>query len=216
MTNFITGASNFAQDGLNRRANGMAESASGSGSSLNATYETRQFIPHLVKEYNIKSMIDLGCGDWNWMSTIRGEFPDVEYQGWDASEEMLDENTKNYGNENTKFFYKDIIENDYPKVDMALCRDVMFHLKPEYTLRIFDNIKKAGIKYLLATSFNEIAVNKGMELEQTWYGDWRFYYINLNVKPFNLGDIMLEYVHEESIREKHVKRFLCFYDFTKK
>ena len=92
------------------------------------------------------------------MSTIRGEFPDVEYQGWDASEEMLDENTKNYGNENTKFFYKDIIENDYPKVDMALCRDVMFHLKPEYTLRIFDNIKKAGIKYLLATSFNEIAV----------------------------------------------------------
>ena len=215
MSNFVNGAKQFAEDGLEKRNNGLMESASGPGSSIAATYETRQFIPHLVEEYSIKSILDLGCGDWNWMSTIRDEFPETTYEGWDASEELINEVNEKYGNDTTVFKYMDIIDAEYPSVDMVLCRDVMFHLQPKYTLQVIENMRKAGVKYLLATSFNDIAENVGMDRLQPKFGDWRFYYININIEPFNLGDSMLEYVHEESIANKTHNRFMCFYDLSK-
>jgi len=214
MTTFNDGAKNFAQSGIERQKAGELESSSGHGSSLKCTYETRQFIPHLIKEYSIESMIDLGCGDWNWMSKLREEIADVDYEGWDASEILIEENTAKYQNDNTRFFCKDIINNEIPKVDLALCRDVMFHLKTEYTLQILENLKSSGVKYLLSTSYNEVTKNNDQHNVITKFGDWRFYYINLSIAPFNLEDAMLEYVYEESNHDKTHKRFLCFYDLS--
>ena len=215
MTTFTKGAKLSSLKGIERQKRGELESSSGHGSSLNSTYETRQFIPHLVNEYSIESMIDLGCGDWNWMSKLRADIPNVNYEGWDASDVLIEEHIKNHQNDNTKFFCKDIINNPIPTVDMALCREVMFHLKKEYTMTILDNLRSAGVKYLLATSFNEVEGNDDQVRVMDHLGDWRFYYMNLNAEPFNLGDAMLEYVYEESSHDKTHKRFLCFYDLTK-
>lgn len=41
------------------------ESLSGPGSHINNTNETINLINKTIKKYNIKTILDLGCGDWN-------------------------------------------------------------------------------------------------------------------------------------------------------
>ena len=46
------------------------ESRSGAGSTLEITEKIRKDIVKLIKEKDIKSIVDLGCGDFNWMKEI--------------------------------------------------------------------------------------------------------------------------------------------------
>lgn len=46
------------------------ESLSGTGSDLSQTRIIAAEIPLLLKELNIHSMIDIPCGDFNWMKTV--------------------------------------------------------------------------------------------------------------------------------------------------
>ena len=53
------------------------KSKSGSGSSLKSTENIRLKIPTIIKEFNIKSIIDVPCGDFFWFSKIIDEL-DIE------------------------------------------------------------------------------------------------------------------------------------------
>ena len=44
-----------------------AESHSGMGSTLQYTTNTRKGLPLIWSKYNIKKVLDIGCGDFNWM-----------------------------------------------------------------------------------------------------------------------------------------------------
>jgi hypothetical protein len=49
---------------------GSEESHSGHGSTLIQTENIRDEIKKIVKEKNIKSVVDIPCGDFNWMREI--------------------------------------------------------------------------------------------------------------------------------------------------
>ena len=50
------------------------ESRSGIGSEIKNTKEVLRAINQMsLKQYNIKSIIDIPCGDFNWMSSLRYE-----------------------------------------------------------------------------------------------------------------------------------------------
>ncbi len=92
MSNFAS-AKQFIKNGIDTHQ----ESISGGGSTMASTVAFRYFLPKYIKQYGIESILDIGCGDWHWMSTIREEFPDVDYEGWDASEDMINPMTEKYG-----------------------------------------------------------------------------------------------------------------------
>ena len=46
------------------------ESVSGIGSSLEQTREIINTLPSILKKFEIRSMLDLPCGDFNWMRNI--------------------------------------------------------------------------------------------------------------------------------------------------
>ena len=54
---------------LNLWAN--AESRSGHGSSLASTEALRRELPLLLRRFGIRTMLDAGCGDCNWISHIK-------------------------------------------------------------------------------------------------------------------------------------------------
>ena len=60
----------------------IGESLSGAGSSFDATENIRRELPILLSEFNIRSMLDLPCGDFYWMSQI--DLQDIKYIGGDA------------------------------------------------------------------------------------------------------------------------------------
>src|SRR5271157_5357504 len=47
-----------------------AESVSGPGSTLEATKFLQRALPELIHEYGIKTMLDIPCGDGNWISQV--------------------------------------------------------------------------------------------------------------------------------------------------
>ena len=94
------------------------ESLSGPGSHLCNVQETIDLIQEAISEYNIKSILDLGCGDWNWFKEI--DLKGSTYTGWDADELMIQSNIDNFGTPEINFCVKDIVLEEYPDVEILV------------------------------------------------------------------------------------------------
>ena len=200
----------WAREGIQAKSEGR-ESASGTGSYLKNAKPTIDLIHYTIKTYKISKIIDMGCGDWNWMQHV--DLNNIQYMGYDASDEIIQNNIKLYKKPNINFKVADIIHTIPIKADVCICRDVLFHLKNEFVLKVLKNIQKSKTKFLITTCFLDVKTNK----EIRHYGKaghlgWGFREINLNVKPFNLQNKLLKYI-EESAETTHggFKRYICLY-----
>ena len=138
----------------------------------------------LLQKYNIQSILDIPCGDWNWMKNV--DLCGASYIGADIVKPLIEENKIKYPG--VDFRALDLTNDELPKVDLMFVRDCFGHLTNENVHKALDNIKRSGSKYLLATSFTQYIDNTDIE-----DGGWKC--INLMVKPFNLKPIYL--INEE-------------------
>lgn len=180
------------------------ESLSGPGSHLSNTKESIDFISKVILDCNINSILDLGCGDWNWFKKVNTA--SATYTGWDACEEMINDNNKFYGCKNIKFETKDIVTEPYPTVDLIICRDVLFHMTIDISTKVLDKIK-LDAKYFICTSFNDVNENKPHK------NGWGFYKINTNIKPFNLQKCLLKSERELNNNHSGHHRYINLYKF---
>ena len=152
------------------------KSISGQGSELSQTKTIRENLPEIFVNYKIQSMLDLPCGDFNWMETISLNLSN--YIGGDIVQEIIDSNNRNYSNEIRSFVKLDITKDPLPKVDLIFCRDCFVHLSNDDILKAIENIKKSQAKLFMTTTFTACRSN-----EDIVTGDWRI--LNLMKKPFN-------------------------------
>lgn len=153
-----------------------SESVSGTGSDLVQTFEIRKELPRIFRQYDIKSMLDIPCGDFYWMSEVN--LGTVKYIGADIVPSLIQKNREKCNN---IFKVMDLIESPLPKVDLIFCRDCLVHLSFSEILKAIKNCKASGSKYLLTTSFP----NHGNIDIKT--GGWRP--LNLEVSPFGFNPI---------------------------
>jgi SAM-dependent methyltransferase len=190
------------------------ESLSGPGSHISNTKEVVQLIPNIINKYSIRSILDLGCGDWNWFKTV--PLPNnLKYIGWDCDEKMVADNNRKYGRENISFHVSDICTEPYPKVDLVICRDVLFHLDASLANSIIRRIREPGVaKYFLSTSFNTVTKNVNISPYNN-IENWGFYKINLNIEPFNLSELeILESVTEKKCNTHGFPRSVNMYSLV--
>ena len=154
-------------------------SVSGNGSAPIQTAEITKYLPEIIKKYNIKTILDLPCGDFNWMHSV--DLNVDEYTGADIVEEIIIKNQRTYGNGKYRFIVLDITRDDLPKTDLIFCRDCLVHLSYDDISRAFRNIKRCGITYILTTTFIEFSMNHDIVS-----GDWRP--LNLELPPFDLPE----------------------------
>lgn len=192
-TNIIA-AKKFVDVGLINKKNKNLETSSGYGSTLNLTKTVRSFLTNTILKYNIKSILDLGCGDFNWMSKI--DLSNINYTGYDCHEQLIKENTIKYGKDNIKFECKDILNCNYPEVDLILCRDVMFHLNQSLAEKLLSKIKQSNSIFLLATTFPNNIKNFSQIKISSGIKEWYFHMINLDIEPFNMIDYKLSSMNE--------------------
>src|SRR5258705_12083244 len=74
---------------------GNRESVSGDGSSLRETRIARQLLPALVARDDVNVLLDIPCGDCNWMREI--DFCGRSYIGADIVSKLIERNTTEYG-----------------------------------------------------------------------------------------------------------------------
>lgn len=125
------------------------ESRSGGGSTMASSQYVRKWIPKIVKSLDIKSILDIPCGDMNWMHTIVPEM-DVDYVGADVSSRAIDDNKKKYPM--LQFLELNAYEDDIPKVDLIISRDFLQHIPTAHAERVLEKYKLSGSKYLLVTT----------------------------------------------------------------
>ena len=155
---------------------GDPESVSGPGSGLARTALFRERIPPLLAEIGAKSLLDAGCGDFNWMKELKP--PGEQYIGIDIVSELITHNIQKFGRAGRRFIHGDILCYDLPKVDVILCRDCLVHFSFGHVWAALRNFKRTQSRYLLTTTFIEFPENLDVET-----GGWR--QLNLERYPFS-------------------------------
>ena len=148
------------------------ESRSGIGSSAAVTAGLLERITAALKHLAAESLVDVGCGDWNWMK--RGTL-DFAYTGVDVVSEVIHENQR-HARPGVRFAVCNAIEGPIPPADVALCREVLFHLSFADARAVVANVKRAA-RYLMATTDLDLWCNSDIQT-----GDFRR--INLLRRPF--------------------------------
>jgi hypothetical protein len=101
---------------------GSKESKSGPGSTFEATAVIREQLPLIIEKYAIQSMLDVPCGDYNWMKAVKKT---CNYIGGDIVAEAIENNQKLYASEKVQFKQIDITKDTLPTVDLIFCRDCL-------------------------------------------------------------------------------------------
>ena len=151
------------------------ESRSGPGSNLEQTEQIRCELPILIREIGARSILDIPCGDFNWMKEVKLDLD--FFIGADVVQELVGNNIKKFGSVDRHFVKLDITKDRLPQVDLVFCRDLLVHLPYRYIFKAINNLRKSNSKYLLTTTFVHLEKN-----EDIITGEWRE--LNLQKAPF--------------------------------
>lgn len=151
------------------------ESVSGVGSNMVQTEVIRDQLPLIWSQLNIKSLLDVPCGDFNWMQHV--DLSSITYIGGDIVTELIKHNQRSYSNPECRFVRMDLLTDQLPKVDCILCRDCLVHLSTRHTKLALMNLIKSNSTYLITTTYPNQTSNVDIVT-----GQWRP--INLQVAPF--------------------------------
>lgn len=162
---------------------GSAETRSGPGSERSRVKQVTSELGTLIRQLNIKSVVDAPCGDFNWMQDVSLD-EGVSYLGCDIVEELIRDNSHRYGRPERSFRVLDFTVGLLPRADLILCRDALVHLSYRHILEALKLFRASGSKYLLTTSFQKTRANA--DIDTGW---WRP--INMQLAPFNLPEPLL-------------------------
>lgn len=148
---------------------------SGAGSTLDGTAVIRRELPRLLEELRVRSILDIPCGDYNWMREL--DLGEVQYIGADIVPPLIEDNRRAFGGPRRRFVVANLIKDPLPRADLVLCRDCLVHLSNEDAARAARNLKRSGARYLLATTYPDRTENPSILT-----GQWRA--VNLQLAPF--------------------------------
>ena len=105
------------------------------------------YVKEFIKSQGIKSVVDLGCGDFLVGKLIcqRG----IAYTGVDVVGSLIQRNTKLHSSANIQFVKRDLIHENIPDGELCLIRQVLQHLSNSAILTILAKLKK--YRYVLMT-----------------------------------------------------------------
>lgn len=154
------------------------ESVSGIGSTLTLTNNIRLEIPKILTTYNIQTLLDAPCGDFNWMRTI--DLSNINYIGADIVKELIVANNRQYARTTEQgsrtFIYLNLLEDTLPDAELLICRDCLVHFAYKDIWIFFNNLINQNINYLLTTTYPQ------HDNTDILTGEWRP--LNLQAKPF--------------------------------
>ena len=183
----------------------LQKSRSGPGSNLNYTSDMSRELEKFFAEKNIKTILDIGCGDFIWMNLLLNKYYNYDkYLGLDIVDELIKNNNLKYSNDKISFKTFDLVKDEIPNgFDIILIRDVFIHLKNEQIVNFLNLLKNLDIKFFGVTSTPSLKKNNELKT----IGRYRD--INIEIEPFNLKDFL------HKIDEKNNNDTLNIYEIKK-
>ena len=146
--------------------NGVAGYNGSSGSGSDVNYNIKTYVPmlrDLLEKLDIRSVNDLGCGDFRCGKYIYDDF-DISYFGYDAYKKVIDYNNNVYKNQIYDFSQNQLIYQKYRfihsdfcnqkeeirKADLCILKDVIQHWSLQNIYTFLDYLCENKIcKYIL-------------------------------------------------------------------
>lgn len=175
---------------------------SGTGTSNPNTSIYIEKVIAFIHGHNIKSILDIGCGDFKVMSKVL-EKVDVNYIGGDVVVDLIEHHQKKSSTENTKFIMLNAIDDDLPTADLVTIRQVLQHLSNDQIEKILSKLSK--FKYVLISEHmllgDPIVPNidkiPGPHIRTRVHS-----HVDIEAPPFDLKNakILFEYREDEKIK----------------
>lgn len=121
------------------------DSGEGSGEALATPYVQR--IRDFIESRGIRSVVDLGCGDFRVGRQLIS--PDLDYVGVDVVGDLVKRNQRTFGAEKVRFEHRDLIGGELPGAELALLRQVLQHLSNDEIQTVLDNTRR--YRYVIIT-----------------------------------------------------------------
>jgi SAM-dependent methyltransferase len=167
--------------------------SSGTGSMPDNAKPYLDFLKMFVRENSIKSVVDVGCGDWQLSRFV--DWQGIDYLGIDVVAALIDHHDRHFRAPNIQFLEADGTQIELPAADLLICKDVLQHLP----LKDIHRFLKQLPKYKYALIVNDVDPSTcSSENGEIAPGEYRT--LDLTAAPFYLnGEKVLSYVcfHEE-------------------
>jgi len=173
------------------------ESLSGGGSTLNATRKVKESLENFILDHGIVSILDVPCGDFNWMKHVDLKIP---YVGGDIVNDLVIQNQKAFENDQRKFQVIDLTSSRLPQCDLVFTRDCLNHLSISDIQLALGNILACGARYLAVTQYPNETVNRDQKSGFTYRP------LNFCLPPFNWPKPLA--IYDE---ESHLGQYLAFW-----
>ena len=102
------------------------EGYSGGGSDLENVLSYYEYLIQFIKDHHIRSVVDLGCGDWTFSKWI--DWTGIDYVGYDVVASVVEKNQQKYGSDNIRFVHANFLTEDLPEADLMICKHVLQHI----------------------------------------------------------------------------------------
>jgi len=168
---------------------------SGSGSYVENTITYNKYITDFIKNNNINNVTDIGCGDWQSSYLIYERFNNIDYNGIDCVNDVIEKNKINHPK--YIFYTLDVLCNvDLIRdSDLYIIKDVLQHWKLKDIYNFLDKLVLKNFKYIIITN-NANQTYDNFELNE-YIGNGRGLNSNfLPLKKYN-AEPLLEYFGDE-------------------
>ncbi len=113
---------------------------SGVGSVEEAYRSYIDFMQEFLRKNEIKSVVDLGCGDFQVGRHLAQL--GIDYTGCDIVRPLVEYNQKTFGNARIRFLQRNMITDELPDGELCIIRQVFQHLSNESILKVLPKLKK--------------------------------------------------------------------------
>tara|TARA_B100001094_G_C18184444_1_gene802872 strand:- start:2388 stop:3002 length:615 start_codon:yes stop_codon:yes gene_type:complete len=176
----------------------------GSGSGSNMSPDNKKYIEILegiLKDYGIKTICDIGCGDWRFSQFIN--FKGCKYLGIDCVKSVIDENKKEYTKKNINFEHKSVEDNYIPSgYDLIIIKDVIQHWEDEDIIKYMNELIKNN-KYVFTTNGYKFMRDKSKNelTKRDINNNYRYFPVDINKYPLNSIEMDCLMKHERRAKQ---------------
>jgi len=170
-----------------------------SGSQIEITKDYVVFLQEFLRKNNIRSVLDIGCGDWAFSRYI--DWREIHYTGIDIVKFVIERNQRLFEKPRIIFLYGDALEMELPDADLLLCKDVFQHLPNEKILQMLKKFEK--YPHCLITDYVYLGPYSPVNCDISC-GD--YHTIDLTKPPFNVkGDKVLRFTPNLPKETVHIR-----------
>lgn len=164
--------------------NNVWGNGSGVGSLPEHTVGYRKTLIDLIRSKNIRTVLDYGCGDWQFSSLIPWRDLVDYYTGVDVVDFVVDDLSKKFSSDSVDF---QLVTDHwrFPESDLIICKDVMQHIPNAIVRDLLAQMIKNS-RYVLLTN-DVLGPQKDTERlnSDCEVGDWRP--LDFSLQPWNLS-----------------------------